>query len=621
MPHNATTYYGICGTYNGGGRGWILYNNATTGNLIMGFYGDTASVREGSSYLGQVVLIISIMNRDGQSVCYVNGTGGTAISTPAGSLAGNGIGIGCFAGANFKTRALMLFTSVWYGTGLNEIWTADTNALIKKVTAAFTGILPRSGGLPTFARNSAASWKDRNGRYWLASNGLPRAGDSTTNSESGIRLAAARTNSCYRNVNPADGSTWLLDTAGMETNLLTDGDMENAATTPWTAVAGTTISKETTNPHGGTYCLRVGNGVNKYCQQTVGWTAAGKTYHITGWARGDGTGGVPKVLDSSGAAIWTGTNSTDWQAINGTWTAVGVPYLANATAGTYSEFDDLFAEEAVQVVSDDAALTTAKCQVFGPNVFEFDNSAGSNDRYMRQGAAAGNTNKRSLSIIGDLVTGTGAQIGLWDTADSSFSNGTDITDTYVRTIADNITPTATEVFCVKIPAGCKARWIAQQGETEGNTTYSLSTSVIPNWSTSAAATRLVETYDPTDSPSDIQGSIECGVTPLNHNGIFAAKTAIVSRGTTPADILYNSTGDDWYMGDGTTVINGGTIVTNTRDKLRVKWSANGMSLLENDTSVDSDTYDASIGGSGTYRISPGGREYSIDSIKIFPTGK
>lgn len=125
---------------------------------------------------------------------------------------------------------------------------------------------------------------------------------------------------------------------------LVDGDMEAADTAAWSNY-NATLSKQTGTPHGGTRCLRVaynGSGAWGDGGQTI--LTVGRTYHVTGWYRGDGTSKPGVILGGAGTYV-EGTSSTAWQAFDlyGVCAGSGVfaLYSPNLGAGTYVEFDDV----------------------------------------------------------------------------------------------------------------------------------------------------------------------------------------------------------------------------------------------------------------------------------------
>lgn len=120
-----------------------------------------------------------------------------------------------------------------------------------------------------------------------------------------------------------------------------DFDMEDATTTAWTAYAGA-LSKETASPHSGVRHLRITTETPGRVITRQPCLTAGRTYHITGWARSDGYK-TPTV--NLGAVSWTGTASTDWQYIDFYKAAPDqYLYLADRAADDgyagYLDFDD-----------------------------------------------------------------------------------------------------------------------------------------------------------------------------------------------------------------------------------------------------------------------------------------
>jgi len=214
------------------GKGiWLAY----VGGNIYGYVSGDSQVNTGglAPALGGWSLFVLVVDRDGNTTLYQNGIASTSVATPSGDLgADSGLGLMAATDAGTKMHGGMAWATWQTGAGLADAWLADSARRVFDLTARGLGIYPKSGGrvlgLPTFARPSAASWADRNGREHLASSGLPRAGDRKSGGESGIRLAPGRTNKCYRNVNPADATGWsatggTLDVVDDSTQLKTDG--------------------------------------------------------------------------------------------------------------------------------------------------------------------------------------------------------------------------------------------------------------------------------------------------------------------------------------------------------------------------------------------------------------
>jgi len=136
-------------------------------------------------------------------------------------------------------------------------------------------------------------------------------------------------------------------------DLLTDGDMEAAGTSSWPNVQDAVMTKQTTDPHGGSRLLRVTTseigGGNQYPQTGQQVLEYGKWYRVRGYARSDGTM-LPRVT-GGGPWVWNGTNSTDWQYFDVTFTPSSNLYVllffsVVDPAGTeYTEFDDVSVEE------------------------------------------------------------------------------------------------------------------------------------------------------------------------------------------------------------------------------------------------------------------------------------
>jgi photosystem II stability/assembly factor-like uncharacterized protein len=146
------------------------------------------------------------------------------------------------------------------------------------------------------------------------------------------------------NHQPAFADNFSVSDLSSDAELLADGDMELAGYSDWTSWLGATLSKETTDPHGGSQVLRVEGGA---AQQSVVGVSVGNKYRITGYARSSSVGDAYPVIHGSGnnLFLWTGTHSTDWQYIETDFMAVaptiGLWSWAGESAGEYVEFDDM----------------------------------------------------------------------------------------------------------------------------------------------------------------------------------------------------------------------------------------------------------------------------------------
>jgi len=151
---------------------------------------------------------------------------------------------------------------------------------------------------------------------------------------------------------------WLPAWAGVEyaapAELEADWDMEAAGVGSW-LFGRATGSKVSAAPRSG-QALRITStvvGGAHYAYQVN--LVAGKEYRVTGYARSDGTM-IPQVFSS--IARWTGTNSTDWQPFDVTFTPsntfVQLLYDEAAPVGTeYCDFDN------VSIKCTDANLVSA----------------------------------------------------------------------------------------------------------------------------------------------------------------------------------------------------------------------------------------------------------------------
>ena len=127
-------------------------------------------------------------------------------------------------------------------------------------------------------------------------------------------------------------------------NLLVDGDMEAVGVAAWTALVAT-LTKRATAPAEGVQWLEVkktGAGTGAAYQSVM---TIGQTYRITGYARGDGILGVPRITVTGNGVVWLGVVSTAWQPIDITFVAQNA--VANFSAifggaGTLAGYDDMY---------------------------------------------------------------------------------------------------------------------------------------------------------------------------------------------------------------------------------------------------------------------------------------
>ncbi len=129
---------------------------------------------------------------------------------------------------------------------------------------------------------------------------------------------------------------------GRTTDLLVDGDMEEAGVAAWVAGNDADLTKETTDPFEGIQLLRVtrpGATINPYAAQAI--MTIGEQYHLMIQVRGDGGTGFPIVYDTA-VELGRGTTANVWQSLDVTFVATSTALVlltGAAGAGDYSEWD------------------------------------------------------------------------------------------------------------------------------------------------------------------------------------------------------------------------------------------------------------------------------------------
>jgi len=152
--------------------------------------------------------------------------------------------------------------------------------------------------------------------------------------------------------------------------LVSNGDLEIGATTGWMAYRSAVLTAEAGNALDGNYVLRVAIAADyAYARQSI--MTAGKTYHVTGHARGDGTS--PPSIRDDGAAFWTGTTSTTWQVVDVVHAAASshLDLFKTVNGGAYTEYDNISVTE---IESDhvqfktDWGVTASNTNITGGNI-------------------------------------------------------------------------------------------------------------------------------------------------------------------------------------------------------------------------------------------------------------
>ncbi len=421
----------LFGTYQAT-KGFSVYYNS--GALYFDVVGDSTVSVNVAYTAGTWFILDCFCDRDGNQSVFLNGVTTDSDTSPAGTVAGTGVGIAALPDGSNKLSGQVVWVSYRAGGG----YTPSVDAL--ETAHLAMGVAPTTGiGTQTFTRAS---------------------------------LATAH---CPDRV-----------------QLLTDGDMEAAGVGDWTIYNNAVATKETGSPHGGSQVLRVAYNGTSYPVAGQAILTVGATYRVTGYARSSGVG-APRVYVANGTTpIWDGTTSTDWQYLEFTVTAghalLGLQGLL--TSAGYVEFDDIKAEAMpVKVFSsemprvnskgylretegtnkayinynfaattgytatggtltqttDAATLAGAGLAELGNSVIQLANATGS-DKYVYTGDQVANTNAHSVSVYGNISAGSGAELGLYDLSAGTFAKGDDLADAYARTTAGNMTPGDTDCY-------------------------------------------------------------------------------------------------------------------------------------------------------------------------------
>jgi hypothetical protein len=140
---------------------------------------------------------------------------------------------------------------------------------------------------------------------------------------------------------------WHENLEGIEVfsgdTVVVDGNMEAAGVTDWGVGGAAVLTKSTYNPYQGFQVLNVTRTVASFGDARQSILTIGKTYRVTGWARGDGSH-LPSVAYQN-STVWSGTISQEWQRIDATAEVVGgnLLRLVNffSSGDGYVEFDDI----------------------------------------------------------------------------------------------------------------------------------------------------------------------------------------------------------------------------------------------------------------------------------------
>jgi hypothetical protein len=264
---------------------------------------------------------------------------------------------------------------------------------------------------------------------------------------------------------------------------------------------------------------------------------------------------------------------------------------------------------------DSTALSADDAYVWGPYVYDFDNTTGST-QYIRMSAQVGNTNPHSLQCLIRVVSGSGTvKLGLYDESAGTFV-GTAIHDGYdAMTEIDGQVPADTDcTLCLEVPNGINIRWIAQDMEEEPRCF-----DPIPNWSTVASATMTLEELASTYTAVDEQGSLESEITPDGYSGGDVGTTKIIRNNSTLSTWLFHTTTQYRFNDGSSSVVLPSTIPTDgVAVPLRCRWKSNDFSI-SSDTQRGDASYDGTVLGTGPVTIAPD-KPMRFATLRIYRNG-
>jgi hypothetical protein len=281
-----------------------------------------------------------------------------------------------------------------------------------------------------------------------------------------------------------------------------------------------------------------------------------------------------------------------------------------ATGGTHSHS-----------VDDSAALAAAKLEAVGPYVFSFVPGAG--DQQVYGGAATATTDPHSLSCyLRGAAGGESVDLCLRDASTGALQmcGSVTLTTSWVRYLVHNVTPNDTDqVFCLDCDAGDTVYYTLPQLELGGRCS-----SPIPNWATAAAATRNADILDTPITPSDAQGAIECGVTPLYWSAADATgQLYTIERAGGVAALLYTAAAaGKWRAYDGTNALisTGPDPADGVRQQILRAWGP--TQAIAVDGVRTETTYDGTLPASGVLRLTgitgvSVQAEVAVDTLRVY----
>lgn len=284
----------------------------------------------------------------------------------------------------------------------------------------------------------------------------------------------------------------------------------------------------------------------------------------------------------SGTPADAGAGGTSYKDHNGRWClasfsapaagnpngSVAVGYARNQATSNTNNIDPTVTTGwtvsggVFSVVSDAAALLTAKAEVWGPNVFSFENTSGSSQTAYC-GASPSVVSCHFHLLARYTVGGAGdAEIGWFDVSAGTFTAVGTISDNYDLTEFYRQTPPDSDCrFCIRVPDQCTLLFIAQSlngytvADTVGLNKYPVPYTALGAYM-STMGRRGSEIYATEHTPVPASGSITVNLAPLGWSGTeCAVDNSLLQCVTTPGDILHAEKATaGWATSDGTTQI-------------------------------------------------------------------
>lgn len=328
-------------------------------------------------------------------------------------------------------------------------------------------------------------------------------------------------------------------------------------------------------------------------------TAAAWQAHLDRWVISSAA--MPCAGDSKGLRLRPTRTNKCYNTIN-----PGATTGWTATGGTHS------------VVSDAAALSTAKAGVWGPNVHKF--VVDGSSRIIYGGAATGADNPaHSFSaLLRGHAGGEEVDVGLRDASSGAWQNAGTATLTTAWQLFQfpGITPgEADRVFALKCDANDTIYFVGAQLE-EGPTCSDL----IPNWATAGGTQRNADDCVLGDAPEATGGSIELSVTPDGWSGAEAGTPGLLYLSGGGTAVLYVTDGTWQAAIDGTTVLDSGVAPADgVEQTIRLRWTLDGQMSIDVDGTRVSAAYDGTLQASGSWELLAGA-QCTVRDVHLYDSG-